>query len=220
MTHPPTPDPGVPTFDPPTPSDQPTDDPAGYDPVGYDPARRAWPAEPAPATGPVSPDLAYAYPSLPAQVEPRAVVSLRERVGRGLAFSLLGIVAGAVASAVIYQAGFLASITSFLMAVAACWLYAKGAGSPPRAGAVPLVGVIIVGAVISLFAMLGLTIYNTLAEGYPDAAFGDIMPVVFDNLFYLPVWQEFATDALIFLAFAALGTFGTLRQLRRAAAAS
>ncbi len=43
------------------------------------------------------------------------------------------------------------------------------------------------------------------------------MPVVLDNLFYPPVWSAFAGDAAMFVVFAALGAFGTLFQLGRAA---
>ena len=151
----------------------------------------------------------------PAQLAPAPP----ERVGRGILFSVLAVVLGAALAGAVYQLGFIASITSWLMAFAAVWLYVKGAGAPPRAGIVPLIIVIVVGVAISLFTMLGVSLYSAIANDYPDAAFGEIMPVVADNLLYGPVRQAFATDALISVAFAALGTFTTLRQLRRNAAA-
>lgn len=148
-----------------------------------------------------------------------AVPTGPENVGRGILFSLLGIVIGAVLAAVIYQWGFIASITSFAMAWAAGWLYAKGAGAPPRKGVVPLIVVIVFGVVLSLFAMLGWSLYSEFSAEFPGAAASDVLPVVLEYLFYPEVWQVFATDALIFVLFAALGTFSVLRQLGRTAAA-
>lgn len=140
-----------------------------------------------------------------------------ENVGRGIAFSLLGIVLGAFLAALLYQWGFIASITSFLMAVAAGWLYRKGAGAAPVKGVVPLIGVIVAGVIASLFAMLAWGLYAGISADNPGVPAGEIWAVVGDNLFYPPVWEAFATDALIFVAFAALGTFSMLRQLRRGA---
>lgn len=140
-----------------------------------------------------------------------------ENVGRGLLFSLLAIVLGAALAGLIYQMGFIASITSFAMAFAAVWLYAKGAGAPPRAGTWPLIGVIVVGVIISLFTMVGWSLYAELSAQYPSATAGDLVPYVFELLFNPEVWSYVGTDALIFVAFAALGTFTTLRQLRRSA---
>ena len=219
MTEPSTPtNPGVPSFEPPAPFAPSGPPPAA--PYGSQPLPDARPTEQAGA-GPQSPEGAYPYPVTPPGADQAAAVIPvpTENVGRGLLFSLLAVVIGAVASALIYQAGFLASITSLLMAAAAGWLYAKGAGAAPRRGALALILVIVAGAVVSLLAMLGLTLYNEIAAAYPGVTAAEIMPVVFDNLFYPPVWEAFATDALIFLAFAALGAFGTIRQLRRAAAA-
>ncbi|MDQ7991565.1 MAG: hypothetical protein AAGC63_07565 [Propionicimonas sp.] len=222
-----TPSPDSPQFLPPG---QRPPDRWGWDPMedAQPPSGHRYAPEPSYQSGPqpATPGVPVGgYPDSPAHAggdssqasEAPVVPAATENVGRGLAFSLVGIALGVVASTAIYQAGFLASITSALMAFAAGWLYAKGAGAPPRAGAIPLVVVIILGVVLSLFTMLGWTLYGEIATDYPGASAGEILPVVFDNLLYPPVWSVFATDALIFVAFAALGTFGVLRQLHRAA---
>lgn len=173
------------------------------------------PAAPQPPYAPADPS-AYATGDDRAN-EPVPAPAAPENVGRGILFSLLAIVLGAVLAALIYQMGFIASITSFAMAFAAIWLYAKGAGAPPRAGTWPLIGVIVVGVIISLFSMVGWSLYAELSAEYPSAPTGEIVSYVFELLFNPEVWSLVGTDALIFVAFAALGTFTTLRQLRRSA---
>ena len=195
------------------PAQHPAAPPAGYPaqaPAAPQPPTQEYP--PAPGAYPQpTPDGQPTEAIPPAPVRP-------EQVGRGILFSLLAIVLGALLAGLLYQWGYIASITSFVMAIAAGWLYTKGAGAPPRKGVAALIGVIVVGVIISLLTMLGWGLYSELAAEYPDAAFGEIMPVVLDNLFYPPVWSVFIKDAGIFVVFAALGTFTTLRQLRRGAA--
>lgn len=174
-----------------------------------DPGQPYFPPPAGPADSPVFPGV----PQAAAVSQPAPAVA--EQVGRGVLFSLLAIVVGAVLAAVLYQFGYIASITSFLMVAAAGWLYAKGAGTAPRAGLPAFIIVVVAGVIVSLLAMLGARLYSELATDYPTATPGEIIPVVFDNLFYPPIWQVFAMDALIFVGFAALGTWGTLRQLRR-----
>lgn len=190
---------------------------------GYNAGEPASPyGAPIPANGAVSDPTAY--PPVPdadgheIAAQSDAAPAAPENVGRGILFSLLAVVLGAVLAGLIYQMGFIASITSFAMAFAAIWLYSKGAGAPPRAGTWPLIGVIVVGVILSLFTMVGWSLYAELSAEYPSATAGDILPYVFELLFNPEVWSYVGTDALIFVAFAALGTFTTLRQLRRSAA--
>lgn len=143
-----------------------------------------------------------------------------EKVGRGILFALAAVVLGALLAGGLYQLGYIASITSFAMAAGAGWLYSKGAGAPPKAGVWALIGVIALGVVLSLFVMLGWELYAEIAAEYPEATFGDIMPFVLQLLFDGEVWGNFAKDAGMFVLFAALGTFATLRQLGRGRAAA
>jgi hypothetical protein len=118
------------------------------------------------------------------------------------------------ASVLIWKLGFVASITSFLIAGAAGWLYVKGAGAVPRKGWLPLLVVILVGVAASFFAIVGADLveyYNTpdgQSLGYPS-----VVDFVSSNLFNGDVLGSYGRDLAMFLLFAALGVFGTVRRL-------
>lgn len=142
------------------------------------------------------------------------VVPRLENVGRGVLFSLAAIPLGVAAAVAIWQLGFIASITSFLIAAAAVWLYTRGAGTGPRAGLVPLIAVILVGVVASFLAVVVsdmVQFYNSpegARLGWPSAT-----SFVINNLFTSTVLGSYGTDMAMFGVFAALGIFGTLRRL-------
>ena len=189
-----------------------TQDPMSYPP----PPPGSLPPPGAPHSSPTPPaPPAPATPTARRRDAP-APVEEPEHVGRGIVFSLLAVLVGIVLAVVIYQLGFIASISSFLMALAAGWLYTVGAGAPPRKGAVPLIVVIAAGVAVSLLAMLASELYAAFMVEYPDATTTEAAAMVLDNLFYGPVWEVFARDALWFAGFAALGTFSTLSMLARA----
>ena len=137
-----------------------------------------------------------------------------EIVPRGILFSLLAIPLGMAASVVIWKLGFVASITSFLVAGAAGWLYVKGAGTAPRKGWMPLLAVILVGVAASFFAIVGADLveyYNSpegQSLGYPSG-----VDFVSANLFNGDVLKSYGGDLAMFLLFAVLGVFGTVRRL-------
>jgi hypothetical protein len=141
-------------------------------------------------------------------------VPVVENVGRGLLFSLAAIPLGVAAAVLIWQLGFIASITSFAIAAGAAWLYTRGAGSAPRVGLVPLIAVIVAGVVASFLAVVVsdmVHFYNTPegAElGWPSAT-----SFVMGNLFAPEVLGTYGTEMAMFGVFAALGVFGTLRRL-------
>lgn len=216
------------------PQPTPANDPIAANPAGpqFLPAGESYPATPQvppvedlppgvqPAVQPVAtPDPGYGYgsPEDLAAYATAPVPAGPERVGRGILFSLLAVALGAVLSAAIFQLGFIASITSFAMAWGACWLYTRGAGAPPKKGVVPLIAVIVLGVIISLFVILSVALYSEIAAEFPTATFGDIMPFVMELLFDGEVWGNFLVDAGMYVLFAALGTFTTLRQLGRQA---
>lgn len=183
----------------------PSDQPAVQGPTP-DPAATVAPAVPAVPAAPTT----ITADDLSAPVTPTAV----EAVSRGLVFSLAAIPLGMVAAVAIWRFGFIASISSFLIAGVATWLYTKGAGSAPRRGLVPLVGAILLGVALSFLAMVAsdiLDFYGTAegaALGYPSA-----WSMLWSNLFVPEVLSSYGRDLLMFLAFAALGVFGTLRRL-------
>lgn len=142
-----------------------------------------------------------------------------ECVSRGLAFSIGAIPVGVVAAIIVWKMGFVASISSFLIAGGAVYLYAKGAGAPPRKGIAPLVGIVVLGVVASFFGIVAadlMEFYGTPAGralGYPTE-----MSFVRLNLFNPEVLKSYGSDLAMFVLFAALGIFGTVRRLLRATA--
>ena len=56
-----------------------------------------------------------------------------------------------------------------------------------------------------------VTAFNTL--GPQQTGYDSVVGFVSANLFYGPVLKEYTADLLMFVVFAALGVFGTVRQL-------
>jgi hypothetical protein len=118
------------------------------------------------------------------------------------------------ATVLVWQLGFIASITSFAIAAGASYLYVRGAGTAPRAGLVPLILVILTGVVLSFLAVVAadaVAYYNTPegAElGWPSAT-----SFVLAHLFDPSVLGSYGSELAMFGVFAVLGTFGTLRRL-------
>ena len=135
-----------------------------------------------------------------------------EAVGRGLFFALGAVLAGLVATVVVWRLGFIASITSFAMAAGAAWLYTQGAGSAPRKGVVPLVLMIVLGVVASFFAVVASDAwdaYDVLAGPGSVSRFEFIRRVIVD----LEVLGSYGKDMAFFAGFAVLGIFGIVRRL-------
>jgi hypothetical protein len=175
------------------------------------------------APGIAFPSSAAPYPSADAVISAgQSAAALRagvqvpvtEAVGRGLLFSLVAIPVGVAAAVLIWQLGFIASITSFAIAAGAAWLYSRGAGTAPRAGLVPLIAVILTGVALSFLAIVAadlVSYYNTpegAALGWPSAS-----AFVMAHLFDPEVLGSYGTDLAMFGVFAALGIFGTVRRL-------
>ena len=149
-------------------------------------------------------------------VSPAIVHPQFEQVSRGIAFSVGAIPVGMAAAVLIWKLGFLGSISSFVLAAAAAFLYTKGAGAPPRKGLVPLVLVVLIGVAASFFAIVASDLVeyygtpNGQALGYPSA-----FDFVMANIFNFDVLRTYGSDLAMFVLFAALGIFGTLRRMAR-----
>jgi hypothetical protein len=150
-----------------------------------------------------------------AQASPAVPEPARERVGRGMLGALGGVVLGAVLSFVAWRLGFITAITSFILAAAAVFLYAKLAGAPPRRGLAPLIVLVVVGTVVTFF----LFIASDAAQAYDDALAsvgGDATmsksAFVREAMFDSEVWSAYTKDALFFLGFAILGMYSTLKR--------
>lgn len=171
-------------------------------------------AFPSPAAPYPSADAVISAGQSAAALRAGVQVPVTEAVGRGLLFSLVAIPVGVAAAVLIWQLGFIASITSFAIAAGAVWLYSRGAGTAPRAGLVPLIAVIITGVVLSLLAIVAANLvrdYNTpegAALGWPSAS-----AFVLAHLFDPVVLSAYGTEMAMFGVFAALGIFSTVRRL-------
>lgn len=153
---------------------------------------------------------------VPADAQPHAPI---EQIGRGIFFALAAVIGGIALTVIVWRLGFIASITSFVLAGGAVFLYAKGAGVAPRKGLVPLVLLIIVGVVASF--------YGVIASDAWDAYDKFVVPgsetrwtFITDNIFRGDVLKEYRKDMAMFALFAGLGVYSTMRRLIASRAAS
>jgi uncharacterized membrane protein (DUF485 family) len=138
-----------------------------------------------------------------------------ERVALGLLAALGAVVGGAVITVLIWRAGYVASITSLVIAFGATWLYTAAAGGPPRRGLIPLIVVILVGVVLSFFAVVA----SDLVDAYDQAVVAGLVPTISKSEFVRrgltdsEILSEYGKDMALFGLFAVLGIFGTVRRL-------
>ena len=184
-----------------------TAQPSGAQPYG---------AQPTPAPGPEGPqDLRWtadglvATPALPP-----------ERVGRGAAFALLAVPAGALVAGVIWKIGFVASISSFIIAALAATLYLRGSGGRLRKGVAVIAAVIALGVVVSFFTVVAVDLYGYFPKLDPDVAatYPTRWSFVRENLFYPPLLKDYTKDAALFVVFGVIGGLGTIVRAFRARA--
>jgi len=134
-----------------------------------------------------------------------------ENVGRGLLMALIAVVGGCVLAAVVYHFGFVASIVALAMGAAGIFLYAKGAGAPPRKGAVALVVLLMGGVLLAWICSIATALYLVYIDktGTSDGA----LAFAVSGALSLDLFEATLKDFLIFVAFGALGIFGFARQL-------
>jgi hypothetical protein len=134
-----------------------------------------------------------------------------ENVGRGLLLALVAVIGGCVLSAVVYHLGYVASIVALAMGGAGIFLYAKGAGTPPRKGAVALVVLLVAGILLAWVASLATELYLLYVDrtGTSDGA----LAFAISGALSLDLFTHTLKDFLIFVAFGVLGIFGVARQL-------
>ncbi len=145
-----------------------------------------------------------------------------ERVALGLAAALVAVLAGAGLTLAVWSFGFIASITSFVMAAGATFAYGAAAGAPPRRGVVPLVLLVVAGVVATFFLLVG---YDA-AQAYDEATVGvpaDQIGIgksefVRTSIFDGEVLSAYAQDMAFFFGFAVLGMWTTLKNVLGGAA--
>ncbi|MBO1738928.1 hypothetical protein [Leifsonia sp. TF02-11] len=141
-----------------------------------------------------------------------------ERVGRGIALALLVIPVGVVVWTLLWQIGFIASIVSWGVAIAAIWLYRRGSKArvtPAAAGGI--IAIVVVTVVLSLLAGMFTDLVSAIQVPLQDAITDPkVWGLFVDNLLSNgEMWQAYLPQVLIALVFAFLGCFTTLRRVSR-----
>ncbi len=159
-------------------------------------AQQPWqpPAAGSPQWGPVTPNSSAPAPP--------------ENVGRGVLFSLGSLIVGAGLAILFSWGGFIASISAIAAAYAALWLYVKGAGAAPRKGAIPLLVVVLLGILAQFLAVVGFGVWR-VSRGRGAGQW----QYVLSSMFNPAVWEGYALEGVMIVAFSLLGIFGTIRGL-------
>jgi len=117
----------------------------------------------------------------------------------------------------VWSFGFIASITSFVMAAGATFLYGVAAGAPPRRGVVPLVLLVVAGVVATFFLLVGYDAaqaYDELTAGLPADQIGmGKAEFVRTSIFDGEVLSAYGKDMAFFFGFAVLGMWTTLKNV-------
>jgi hypothetical protein len=162
---------------------------------------------------PVTPP--YGDPVAPPYAGP---LSQPERVGRGLALALVVIPAGVAVWTILWNIGFVSSIVSFGVAIAAVWLYRTGSRARvTRTAFWGIVAIIVVTIILSflagIFTDLVRDVRIPFGQALTDARFWRLFS---DNVFHnADLWKSYLPQVLFALLFAALGCFRTLRRISR-----
>jgi len=143
-----------------------------------------------------------------------------QNVVRGGLLALLVIPVGVIIFSLLSSIGFVASITGFVIAFGAVWLYRKGAGGiVTRAGAWVVTAIVIVTLLISFYVSMVVEFATAVAKSGTDNGLTITAWDVFNKAQFWPTFNEnfgeiFNSNALFFvlaLAFGILGAFRTLR---------
>jgi hypothetical protein len=160
-----------------------------------------------------------ATPGAPQAPEPATtaveVAEPKERVLLGLLASLLPILAGVAITVAIWRAGYIAAITSFLIALGAAFMYRLAAGRPARTGLAPLVLLIILGVVASFFAVVASDLWDIYDNAVEAGFEAQVSKATFirEGLTDQTILREYGKDMAMFALFAVLGIGGVIRSL-------
>jgi len=136
---------------------------------------------------------------------------------KGVLVSLAVIPVGVALWVVLWNFGFIASLVSFGIAYGALWLYTLVSSNqqPTRRDAFLLLGVILLGVVLSFLAGMISDAWSVYTEFVDGAQFfsADFWSFTMEGLSNPDVWSDYMVDMLISLVFAALGTGALIRGL-------
>jgi hypothetical protein len=138
----------------------------------------------------------------------------RERVGLGLLAASGAVVGGMALTVVIWRAGYVAAITSLVIAFGAAFLYEKGAGRSARKGLVPLLVLIVLGVVLSFLAIVASDAWDAYDElGVGDLTGDSRLSFIRRAIFEPDVLKEYGKDTALFGVLAVVGIVGVGRRL-------
>lgn len=158
---------------------------------------------------PASPEQPYGSQPVP---QPAAQPVVIENVAKGMFFALGAVLVGIALTVVLWRAGFIAAITSYILAAGAIFLYAKGAGTTPKKGLIPVLILIVAGIVVAFFGVVASDAWDAY-DKFGDALPGSRFSFITDNIFRGEVLKSYGKDIAMFGIFAALGVYSTLRRL-------
>lgn len=140
-----------------------------------------------------------------------------ERVGRGSLLALVAVPIGMIVAALIWQVGFIASISTLVMAALLPILYRRGSGGRIRKGIPVIIGLAVIGTVLSFFAVVTgdlIKAYQGFGPG-DRASYGSFAEFWSTNIFYGPVLKSYSKDAALFVLFAVLAGVSVILRVRR-----
>lgn len=142
-----------------------------------------------------------------------------ENVVRGTVYAAIVVPAGVLAWAILWHFGFIASLVAWVVAAGAGSLYVRGAGRLSRNGAWVVVGMTVLTVVLAFLAGMWLDFVQAAGLSVTDAWSNSHAWNVFGQfLTDSEIWGSYTKDILATLAFAALGSFMTLRRIFAATA--
>jgi hypothetical protein len=143
-----------------------------------------------------------------------------ENVSRGLLFSLGAIAAAivgyAILSGVIGIYGYVTGIVAFAIPLFGGWLYTKGAGTGPKAGRMPWIGIMAAAIVVGALTVVVASAWYAFSRVGGDG--GLFAPAFWRTVVRAAGNGEVLLQVVITLAVGAFGIFAALRDRKKAGA--
>lgn len=149
---------------------------------------------------------------------PTATPVTTENRLKGVLYALIAPVLGVIAWLILWQFGFLAAAVAWLIAALTIYFYRLGAGAVSRRSVPAIIGIIAFGVVAAFLSGMVYDALPSYLEEIGGTATGALLSLDFwlffgINLLYPELWTSYLLDILISVAFAVLGSYGTIKQL-------
>jgi hypothetical protein len=138
---------------------------------------------------------------------------------KGILVASLAIPVGIIAWDILWNFGFIASVISYGIAWAAIKLYTKSTSArPDKEVAKILLGIIVLGVVLSFLSGMAMDAQLSYSDQMHISAIqaftrGDFWIFYLTNLGYGDIWSQYVGDIIVSLVFAALGSYGIVKDL-------